>query len=169
MFSGENQSLEFSFYQSKYFDSDLNQRSGGDIAPNELYTDSFQNLGTIKVARTSQPITYYYRKIFFKNDTEYNLTGIKAYIDNETTFLSIAKEKNYRDFSTSATGLPNGYISQDFSAPHDYDNGINIGNMSSGAYTGLWLKIGTTDDSIIEEDELIKTYKSKIYFEGFIE
>ena len=169
MFSGETNSLDFQFYEPDYFNSDLTKRSGGAITSTRLSTDSIESLGAIKAARNSQTIVYHYRKIFFKNNTEYNLSGVKAFIEPDCNYLAIAKEKVYRDYSVSATGLPNGYGHADFYTPYDYTNGLSIGNISSGASTGLWLKIGLRDESIVEEESLSKDLQTKVYFEGYIE
>lgn len=170
MFSGELHNIDINYYESYFMNSDLSKRSGGIISDDKLSSDSISSLGPIKASRYNQPVNYHYRKIFIKNETDFNLSGVKAYIDSDSiSFLSIARELNNKDFSTSATGLPNGYGIANFSSPTSYEEGITIGNIGSGNYTGLWLKIGSTDDSLIEESDLIKRYKSKIYFEGFIE
>ena len=141
----------FIFYKSEFNPTNLTGQVGGDITSVELSG----YLGELFVHREAPPyestgVYYQYRKIFVKNDYDVSLTDVKMWFDAEEHpgQISMAAQTGASYSIANGTIEPTGITV--WSSPNNYSEGIDLGDLSAGAHTGVWLRQALTN---ISEDE----------------
>lgn len=130
--------MSLKLYHSEYNPSGLSGTVGGDISSNE-----YSGFWSEVISYTTAPPTgttglTQYRKIYLKNETSANRTQIRVWLDavEHPSQIKIALASG-TDSLSDPTGNLSGYT---WTAPANYINGLDIGSLGTGEYTGIWIQ-----------------------------
>lgn len=155
----------FVFYTPQYNPTTTGSTIGGNITNNELsgyLSELFPRVSAPPEESTGSYIQY--RKIFIKNEHTLQSLNTRLWLDAEQHRgqIAIAVQTGVSNTIANAASEPTGI--SDWANPSNYSNGLEIGTLTAGSHTGVWLRQTLT--AITEPDPYASL---RLYVAGIVE
>lgn len=146
----------FIIYHSEYNPDDLTGVVGGELTSTPLSGYIDELFRTVEAPPSGlEEAAYQYRKVFVKNEHDSNSTNVRAWID--------ALEHSGQIAMAVGTNTDTSYVDEeptvsDWYTPTNYSDGISLGDLSIGSYTGIWIRQTLSGISVADPYATFRIY-----------